>query len=86
MMSAAMGWMQQFSIRLRMHAAVAMVLALLLDVGAIGLMSLQRGDAIADAFAVGPHAQTVQLATLRTALGNVRRFEKDLLINDDSTA
>ncbi|MBL8350097.1 MAG: HAMP domain-containing protein, partial [Burkholderiaceae bacterium] len=85
-MPKAMAWMRSFSIRLRMQGAIAMVLTLLMLLGAAGLQGIRQVEAIGDAFVAGTHADTVTLAGLRTALGNVRRFEKDLLINYDSAA
>ena len=78
--------LRHFTIRLRMMGAISMVLALLLLVGAAGILGLRQVDRIGSDFVADTHAATVTLAELRTALGNVRRFEKDLLINYDSAA
>ncbi|MES2716703.1 MAG: methyl-accepting chemotaxis protein [Pseudomonadota bacterium] len=85
-MSTTTALMRRLSIRLRMQGAIAMVLGLLLAVGAAGLHGLRQLDAIGQGFVTGTHANTVRLAELRSALGDVRRFEKDVLINYDNAA
>ena len=78
--------LRHFTIRLRMLGAIGLVLALLLLLGFTGLLGLRQVDRIGSDFVAETHAATVKLAELRTALGNVRRFEKDLLINYDNAA
>ena len=78
--------LQGFTIRTRMLGAIAMVLVLIGLVGAAGLLGLMRFESIGRDFVETTHADTVALAELRTAIGNVRRYEKDLLINYDSAA
>jgi len=73
--------LRRFSIRTRMIGAIGMVLALLLMLGGTGLLGIRQVDAIGAGFVAGTHADTLTLARLRTAIGDVRRFEKDLLIN-----
>ena len=75
---------RRFTIRSRMLATIGLMCAVLLLLGAVGLRGLSQMDAIGQDFVLKTHADTNALAELRTALGNVRRFEKDLLINYDS--
>ena len=83
-MSTLGQWMRLFSIRLRMNGAIAMVLTLLLLVGGVGLWGLAEVTNGSARFVATTHADTVALGDLRTAMGKVRRYEKDLLINYDS--
>jgi len=76
--------LRRFTIRTRMLATLGLVCAVPLLVGATGLRGLSQMEAIGHAFEAKPDADTIALAKLRTALGNTRRFEKDLLIDDDS--
>jgi methyl-accepting chemotaxis protein len=77
------GVMRSYSIRMRMLAAIVLVVVLIAAVGSVGLWGLSRVAAQSDAFEAGVHQQTLMLSQLRTKLGNVRRFEKDLVINYD---
>ena len=77
-------FLQNFSIRIRMLGAVGMVLFLLLLLGATGLIGLRNIGAIGDEFATRTHGDTVVLAELRSAMGDTRRYEKDVLINIDN--
>nr|WP_251973841.1 methyl-accepting chemotaxis protein [Sphaerotilus sp. FB-5] len=79
-----MNLLRSFTIRLRMLGAIAMVLCLLALVGGTALWGLNEVTAGASRHMESTHGSTVILAGLRTALGNVRRYEKDLLINYDS--
>jgi hypothetical protein len=76
--------LRNYTIRARMIGAIAMVLARRLRVGAAGLIGLRHVDRISVDLVAQVHAQTVTLATLRTAAGNVRRYEQDLRIHCDS--
>jgi methyl-accepting chemotaxis protein len=78
--------LRNFTIRTRMIGAIGMVLALLLLVSAAGLLGIRHVDAIGAEFIENTHGETVTLAQLRTEIGNVRRFEKDLLINYNSSS
>ncbi|WP_157272343.1 methyl-accepting chemotaxis protein, partial [Azohydromonas aeria] len=80
------GWIRSFSIRLRMLGAIAMVLALLALVAGTGLWGLNQMHGKADAFMAGTHAQAMVAAQLQQQLGNVRRFEKDQVINYEKPA
>ena len=81
----ATSFLRLFTIRTRMLGAILMVLTLMLAVGATGLWSLLRLGSISDGFVAQTYADTAALSELRTGIGDVRRFEKDLLINYDST-
>jgi methyl-accepting chemotaxis protein len=83
-MSTPLQLMRGISIRLRMHGAIAMVLTLLALVGGAGLWGLDRITASSEHHLATTHADTIVLAELRTAVGDVRRYEKDLLINHGS--
>ncbi len=76
--------LRRFTIRTRMLGAIGMVLTLLLMVGATGMWSLSRLGSIGNEFATQTYADTTHLSELRTGIGDVRRFEKDLLINYDN--
>jgi len=67
-----------------MLGAIAMVLTLLAGVGGAGLWSLGQVNHSSERFVDSTYARTVVLSELRTAIGDVRRYEKDLLINYDS--
>ena len=79
-MSSPLRLMRNFSIKLRMHSAIVMVLALF---GLVGLTALLGGRHLAD---LNQHFMThsVQavhhLGDIRAALGDIRRHEKDLVI------
>jgi hypothetical protein len=74
---------RRFTIRTRMLGAIGMVLFLLVLLGSAGLLGLHHVSGVGEQFVAQTHADTLRLAALRTALGDVRRFEKDLLINYD---
>ena len=73
--------LRNFTIRTRMLGAIAMVLALLCLVGGAGLWSLQRLSASSEQFISGTHTRVEHLSELRSAFGDLRRFEKDLMLN-----
>jgi methyl-accepting chemotaxis protein len=73
--------MRRFTIRLRMIGAIGVVLAMLLLVGGTGVYGLLRVDGVSQSFIDGAHADTTTVAHLRTALDEVRRAEKDMIIN-----
>ena len=73
--------LRHFDIRTRMLGAIAMVLALLALLGGAGLWSLHRMGALGEAFVQTTHADSVLLSELRASYGNLRRYEKDLVIS-----
>ena len=78
--------LQRYSIRTRMLGAIAIVLLLLVGVGGTGLFGMWRVEALGDRFANETFRDTTALSGLRAAMGNVRRYEKDMVINQDKTA
>jgi len=83
---ALMSLLRSFTIRLRMLGAIAMVLALLGGVGAAGMLGLQRMQAVNAELAERIVPEANLLAELRTAMGNVRRFEKDMILSYETAA
>ncbi len=79
--------LRSFNIRTRMWGAIGMVLGLLALVaggGLYGILSLEKNS---DEFIHSTHKDLMTLGDLRGALGNVRRFEKDMILNlDDAEA
>ncbi|HEX6362784.1 MAG TPA: MCP four helix bundle domain-containing protein, partial [Albitalea sp.] len=73
--------LRRFTIRTRMLGAIAMVMALLCGVGGAGLLGLSHVAAIGQRFVDETHGDTVTLAELRNALADLRRHEKDMVIN-----
>jgi methyl-accepting chemotaxis protein len=73
--------LRRFDIRTRMWGAIAMVLVLLALLGGTGMWSLSSMAGLSEQFARTTHAEALQLGELRTELGNVRRYEKDLIIS-----
>jgi methyl-accepting chemotaxis protein len=73
--------MRQFSIRTRMIGAIAIVLALLALVGGAGLTGLLRMQTQTTAFMTSSFADSNTLAVLRTALGEMRLAEKEMIVN-----
>ena len=78
--------LQSFTIRTRMLGAIAMVLFLFAALGATGLYGLGTVQSQADAFVAGAYADQSTLTQLDLAVGNARRYEKDLLINASNAA
>ncbi|MDN3919754.1 methyl-accepting chemotaxis protein [Roseateles violae] len=72
---------RRFSIRLRMIGAIAMVLVLLLIVGSVGLLGMNSLRSQSQAFTESSIAKSNQLSLLVVAIGDLRRFEKDMIIN-----
>jgi len=73
--------MRQFTIRTRMIGAIAIVLALLALVGGAGLTGLLRLQSLSTAFMASSFADSNSLASLRTALGEMRLAEKEMIVN-----
>ncbi|MDI4633825.1 HAMP domain-containing protein [Pelomonas sp. V22] len=71
---------RQFSIRTRMIGAIAMVLALLLLVGGVGLTGMSSLRAQTKQFAEMSVAEANNLSRLIGAMGDLRRYEKDMVI------
>jgi methyl-accepting chemotaxis protein len=76
--------MRQFSIRVRMIGAIGVVLALLLLVGSAGLWGMQRLHSLSQHFVDHAYQETIELSRLRLALADLRRHEKDMVIQYES--
>ncbi|QPF73087.1 HAMP domain-containing protein [Roseateles sp. DAIF2] len=73
--------LRRFSIRTRMIGAIAMVLTLLLAVGSVGLLGMNSMRDQTKQFAEGSVVEANQVTRLVHAMGEMRRFEKDMIIN-----
>jgi len=73
--------LRQFSIRTRMIGAIAMVLVLLLAVGSVGLLGMNSMRDQTREFAEVSVGEANQVTRLVHAMGEMRRFEKDMIIN-----
>jgi methyl-accepting chemotaxis protein len=76
--------MRRFSIRFRMVGAIAVVLLLLLSVGASGLWGMYRSTAHSEVFMTQVFEGRVGLDRLRLAMADTSRFEKDMVIHYES--
>ena len=72
---------RQFSIRTRMVGAIAMVLVLLLIVGGVGLTGMNAMREQTQQFAETAVTQANKLTGLVAGVSDLRRFEKDMIIN-----
>jgi methyl-accepting chemotaxis protein len=72
--------MRNFTIRLRMIGAIAVVLLLLAIVGGAGLLGMFRMQTMNQGFIDNAHAKTAMVSELRQTLGQMRRYEKDMII------
>ena len=75
--------MRQFTIRLRMLGAIAVVLGLLGLLGLLGgagMLGMFRIHAMSEDFVANSFAEAVHMADLRGAMGAVRQHEKDMII------
>ena len=73
--------MRRSPIRTRMLATVAAALLMLTLVGGAGMVGMLLVQQNATAFAAGPFADMSDLATLRQHMGDMRRYEKDMVIS-----
>jgi len=74
---------RQFSIRSRMLAGAAVVLALLTGIGTAGFAGMQRIQQQGQALATQTFAQSEALSRLRAQVGNLRQHEKDMFIDHE---
>jgi methyl-accepting chemotaxis protein len=79
-----MHFMRLFSIRLRMLGAIGVVLALLVMVGGSGIWGMQRLSHLGNEFVDHAFAETNALGRMRTALADMSRHEKDMVIQYES--
>ncbi|WP_318023250.1 methyl-accepting chemotaxis protein [Paucibacter sp. DJ1R-11] len=79
--------LQNFTVRARLYALAAVAMLMLLVVGGVGLYSLSQ-SAIKFGHFVDNHNQSlIHVSVLRAEVGNLRRYEKDMVINlEDSAA
>jgi len=75
-----MTWMRKFSIRLRMQGAIAAVLGLFALVGATAFVGGHRLADLNALFMQDSMKELRNVADIRTAMGDVRRYEKDMVI------
>jgi methyl-accepting chemotaxis protein len=81
-----MRWMRAYSIRTRMLGAIAVVITLLLAVGAAGGWGLARIDGAGQRFVDQTYRDLETLSALSVATANLRRFEKDMVIAYENPA
>ena len=74
-------WMRGFTIRFRMIGAIGVVVALLCAIGGFGLWQLTRTQHVSADFLKHSFAEAEGIATLQRRLGDLRRHEKDMVIN-----
>ncbi|WP_313081212.1 methyl-accepting chemotaxis protein [Pulveribacter sp.] len=73
--------MRAFTIRTRMIGAIGVVMLLLALLGSAGMMGMLRIHAQSQSFIDQSHAAVTLLGQLRGDLGQVRQYEKDMIIN-----
>ena len=78
--------MRRFSIRARMHLAVASVIVLLVLVGGLGLAAMFRVEALGMSFLDSSLARNGALTAVRDQMALIRRHEKDMIINYEKPA
>jgi methyl-accepting chemotaxis protein len=76
-----LNWMRTFSIRLRMRGAIGMVLALFALVGVTGLLGGRHMARLNDEFMSKSVQEVRAVGVIRTALGDVRQHEKNMVID-----
>ncbi|QEA12633.1 methyl-accepting chemotaxis protein [Comamonas flocculans] len=76
-----MGLLGRFSIRTRLYFGTVFSLALLVLVGALGYGALDRTRSTLQGLFANQVQTLTQVADLRTALGDLRRAEQDIVIN-----
>ncbi|PZP34374.1 MAG: hypothetical protein DI603_05295 [Roseateles depolymerans] len=73
--------LSDFTIRARLQALAVMAVAAMLVIGGHGLWSLAEFKARFGHYVANDVESLTQLANIRAGVGNLRRYEKDLLIN-----
>jgi methyl-accepting chemotaxis protein len=79
-----LAFMRAFTIRLRMIGAIGVVLVLLLGVGGSGLWGMYRMLSFNNEFVNHSYAESVAMGQLRVSLGDLRRYERDMIIQYES--
>ncbi|MBA3597344.1 MAG: MCP four helix bundle domain-containing protein [Methylibium sp.] len=77
--------LRRFSIRARMNGMIVLVLLLLALVGGVGLQGMLGIQSTNESSAERTLAESARLGELRTALGDLRRSEKDMIIAYEKT-
>ena len=80
-MSNPTHWMRSFSIRLRMHGAIVVVMGLFALVGATGLIGGRHLAALNSDFMAHSVKEVHDVGAIRLQLGQVRQHEKDMVIH-----
>jgi methyl-accepting chemotaxis protein len=80
-MSSLQSLLRRFTIATRMRGAIVMVLACFLLVGAAAVLGGLRLKSLNNSFVEHSVRESRTVADLRAALGDVRRWEKDMVIN-----
>ncbi|PTT88544.1 methyl-accepting chemotaxis protein [Pelomonas sp. HMWF004] len=73
-------WMRSFTIRTRMHGAIAMVLAMFAAIGLTGFFGGKRLAGLNDEFMHHSVREVGHVASIRQSLADVRLAEKDMVI------
>ena len=73
-------FMRQFTIRMRMLGAIAVVLVLLSLLGGAGMLGMFRIQDMSHQFMQGSFAEAGYMAELRGEMGAIRQYEKDMII------
>lgn len=76
-----LSFMRAFTIRVRMIGAIGVVLALLLGVGSAGLWGMFSMQSFNHDFVEHSFAESVAMGKLQVGLGELRRYERDMIIN-----
>ena len=79
-------YLKQLSIKSRLVGAAALASLALMGVSGAAVLALQRLDRQFDAFATDSVATHAALTAFRTEFGNLRRFEKDAILQIDDPA
>ena len=78
--------MRGFTIRTRMLGAIGVVLVLLALIGGAGVAGMLRVQSANAEFAANSVQEAAALGELRSAIGDLRRYEKDMVINYEKPA
>ena len=78
--------MRHFTIRTRMLGAIGVVMGLLALLGGSGLLGMYRITVLTEKFLIMSYSELQLLGQLRTELGAVRLYEKDMIINYEKSA
>ena len=73
--------LRNYTIRARLYALAALAIITMLVIGGDGLLSLVRAKENLSHYVDNDVESLTQLASVRAGVGNLRRFEKDTLIN-----